>query len=62
MPFTFTCNGKCPKCGAGNFTSPYRPADSTPVSCLSCGHLTTVSDALHPFTPDGAEPVPDGDE
>jgi hypothetical protein len=62
MPFTFTCNGKCPKCGAENFTSPYRPADFAPVSCLSCGHLTTVNDALHPFPPDGAEPVTDGDK
>ena len=48
MPFTFTCNGKCPKCGGEDFTSVYRPADLAPVTCLSCGHLTTVNDALHP--------------
>jgi hypothetical protein len=29
------------------------------VAFKSCGHLTTVNDAPHPFPPDGAEPVPD---
>jgi Zn ribbon nucleic-acid-binding protein len=51
MPFTFTCNGKCPKCGGEDFTSVYRPAGFAPVTCLGCGHLTTVKDALHPFPP-----------
>ena len=53
MPFTFNCGGKCPKCGNENLTSLYRPADYAPVTCLSCGHLTTVNDALHTFQAEG---------
>jgi len=46
MVFTFTCNGKCPECGEENFTSPYHPADFAPVTCLACGHITTVKNAI----------------
>jgi len=64
VPFTFTCNAKCPKCGGKDFTSVYRPADFAPVTCLNCGHLTTVNNALHPFPPEksGAKSVLDRDK
>ena len=64
VPFTFTCNGKCPRCGGESFTSPYRPTDFAPVTCQSCGHLTSVNNALHPFPEgeSGATPVLDRDK
>jgi hypothetical protein len=46
MPFTFTCNGKCAKCGFESFTSSQHPADYAPVTCLGCGHVTTVNNAI----------------
>ena len=56
MSFTFTCEGKCPRCGKENFTSRYVPADFAPVTCLSCGEITTVKIALATFQ--GREPEP----
>jgi ribosomal protein S27E len=49
MPFTFTSNGKCSKCGNESFTSSHRPADYAPVRCLACGHVTTVSNAVRTY-------------
>jgi ribosomal protein S27E len=46
MPFTFTSNGKCAKCGHESFTSSHHPADYAPVTCLGCGHVTTVNHAI----------------
>jgi hypothetical protein len=49
MPFTFTCNGKCTKCGHEGFTSSHHPADYAPVTCLGCGHVTTVNNAIRTY-------------
>ena len=46
MPFTFTSNGKCPKCGDERFTSSANPSEDASVNCLSCNHVTTVSHAI----------------
>jgi predicted nucleic-acid-binding Zn-ribbon protein len=54
MPFTFTSNGKCAKCGNEHFTSSHHPADYAPVTCLACGHVTTVNDAIRTYK--AAEP------
>jgi len=64
MPFTFTCNGECPKCGGESFTSRYRPTDFALVTCQSCGHLASVNNALRPFPAGepGATPVFDRDK
>jgi DNA-directed RNA polymerase subunit RPC12/RpoP len=49
MPFTFTCHGKCAKCGHEGFTSSHHPADYAPVTCQSCGHITTVNNAIRTY-------------
>jgi hypothetical protein len=49
MPFTFTSNGKCSKCGHESFTSSHHPADYAPVTCLGCGHVTTVNNAIRTY-------------
>jgi hypothetical protein len=49
MPFTFTSNGKCPKCACERFTSSHHPADYAPVTCLGCGHVTTVNNAIRTY-------------
>ena len=49
MPFTFTSNGKCSKCGCESFTSSHHPADYAPVTCLGCGHVTTVNNAIRTY-------------
>jgi hypothetical protein len=49
MPFTFTSNGKCAKCGHESFTSSHHPADYAPVTCLGCGHVTTVANAIRTY-------------
>ena len=49
MPFTFTSNGKCSKCGNESFTSSHQPADYAPVTCLGCGHRTTVNNAIRAY-------------
>jgi hypothetical protein len=58
-PSHSAATASCLKCGGEDFISVYCPAEFAPVTCLSCGHLTTVKDALHPFPSDGAEPVAD---
>lgn len=47
MVFTFNCQGRCPKCGAEHFVSPYNPAEFTPVTCVGCGEVTTVRIAIN---------------
>jgi ribosomal protein S27AE len=49
MPFTFTCNGQCPKCGNDSFISSHHPADYAPVTCQGCGHVMTASNAIRTY-------------
>jgi predicted nucleic-acid-binding Zn-ribbon protein len=58
MSFTFTSNGKCPKCGGDSFTSPSNPYDHAPITCLGCGHVTTVDKAVRAFNEAKIAPKP----
>jgi hypothetical protein len=50
---------KCPKCGDYRFANPERPRPDTKIVCLSCGHITTIGQAMDAWI---AEPQPVGAE
>jgi hypothetical protein len=51
MAFTFTCRSRCSKCGAEHFISSYHPSEFAPVTCVSCGEVTTVKIAVNTLDP-----------
>jgi uncharacterized protein (DUF983 family) len=38
--------GKCPKCGDHQLTRPAKPGLDVKVTCLTCGHVATVEQAI----------------
>jgi len=45
-PFLAGADGKCPNCGGHRFSGPAELRMDEKVTCLTCGHVPTVEEAL----------------
>ena len=46
MVFILGGTPKCPHCGNHQFSSPRKTDPDEKITCISCGHVTTIKQAL----------------